>query len=156
MITNFVYNDIVLYAKGWYEKTDNISNDLGYLFSKIYAWTPKTDQEIAHFMLITIDKLYEELGLSFTTNGYGKYNNSFASFHEEINRRMHLYDVSYEMAIILWAMSKLMELDKNQIKLNAPKYGKKEHFRMGRAFGGKYPISMTYTEMNRRAKQMFG
>jgi hypothetical protein len=156
MITNFVYNDIVLYAKGWYEKSDNISNDLGYLFSKIYAWTPESDEEVAHFMLLTIDKLYEQLGVSFTTNGYGKYNNSFASFHEEINRRMHLYEVSYEKAIILWAMSILMQLDRNQIKLNAPKYGKKEHFRMGRAFGGKYPISMTYTEMNRRAKQMFG
>lgn len=156
MITNFVYNDIVLYAKGWYEKSDNISSDLGYLFSKIYAWTPKSDEEVAHFMLITIDTLYEQLGVSFTTNGYGKYNNSFASFHEEIKRRMHLYNVSYEKAIILWTMSILMQLDKEQIKLNAPKYGKKEHFRMGRAFGGKYPISMTYTEMNRRAKQVFG
>jgi hypothetical protein len=69
---------------------------------------------------------------------------------------MHLYEVSYEKAIILWAMSILMQLDKSQIKLNAPKYGKKEHFRMGRAFGSKYPISMTYSEMNRRAKQTFG
>ena len=156
MITNFLYNDTVLYAKGWYEKSDNILNDLGYLFSKIYAWTPKSEEEVAHFMLITIDTLYEQLGVSFTTNSYGRYNNSFASFHEEINRRMRLYEVSYEKAIILWAISILMQLDKEQIKLNAPKYGKKEHFRMGRAFGGKYPISMTYAEMNRRAKQMFG
>lgn len=156
MITNFVYNDIVLYAKGWYEKSDNILEDLGYLFSKIYAWTPKSEQEVAHFMLITIDKLYESLGIGFTTTAYGLYNNSFASFHDEINSRMRLYDVSFDMAIILWAMSVLMRLDKTKIKLNAPKYGKREHFRMGRAFGGKYPISMTYTEMNRRAKQMFG
>lgn len=157
MITNFTYNNIVLYAKGWYEKSENILDDLGYLFSEIYGWTPKTEQEIVHFMLITIDKLYEELEIKFSTNGYGR---SFALFYEEINKRMCLYNVSYEMAIILWAMSILMQLDKNQIKLNAPKYGKKEHFRLGRAFGSKYPnalpISMTYKEMNRRAKQMFG
>jgi len=156
MITNFTYNDIVLYAKGWYEKSENILDDLGYLFSKIYAWTPKTEQEVAHFMLITIDKLYEELEIKFSTNGCRRYNNSFASFHEEINRRMYIHKVSYEMAIILWAIDILMQLDRNQIKLNAPKYGKKEHFRLGKAFGGKYPISMTYKEMNCRAKQMFG
>jgi hypothetical protein len=156
MITNFVYNDIVLYAKGWYEKSDNILDDLGYLFSKIYAWTPKSDEEVAHFMLITIDALYEELGIAFSTNSYGRYNNSFASFYDEINRRARIYNVSFNMSIILWAMSKLAEIDKTKIKLNAPKYGKKEHFRMGRMFGGKYPISMTYTEMNRRAKQIFG
>ena len=155
MITNFVYNDIVLYAKGWYEKSGNILEDLGYLFSKIYAWTPKSEQEVAQFMLITIYNLYESLGIGFTTNGYGKYNNSFASFHDEINRRMRLYNVSFDMAIILWAMSILMGLSNTQITLNAPKYGKKEHLRMGRAFGGKYPISMTYSEMNRKAKQMF-
>ena len=27
---------------------------------------------------------------------------------------------------------------------------------MGSLFGSRYPISMTYTEMNRRAKQAFG
>jgi len=26
--------------------------DLGYLFSKIYAWIPKTEKEIGHMMLI--------------------------------------------------------------------------------------------------------
>ncbi|MBP5722076.1 MAG: hypothetical protein J6X18_00630 [Bacteroidales bacterium] len=156
MITNFTFNDIVLYSKGWYERSENILEDLGYLFSKIYGWTPTTEDEVANFMLITIDELYEKLGIGFTTNGYGKYNNSFASFNYEINNRMRLYKVSYNMAIILWAMSIMMGLDRTQIKLNAPKYGKKERFRLGRAFGGKYPISMTYKEMNKRAKAMFG
>ncbi|MBP5724612.1 MAG: hypothetical protein J6X18_13700 [Bacteroidales bacterium] len=155
MITNFTYNNIVLYSKGWYQRSENILDDLGYLFSQIYGWTPKTEYEVTQFMLTAIDNLYEELGLGFTTNGYGKYNNAFSSFHSEINRRMRLYDVSYEMAIILWAMSIMMNLERTQIKLNPPKYGRKEHFRLGRAFGGKYPISMTYTEMNRMAAEAF-
>lgn len=104
MIENFVFNDVVLYSKGWYKKTDLVS-DLGYIFSTIYTWTPETEEEVARFMLMAIDHLYTEL-------------------------------------------------DNTQIKLNPPHFGKKEHFRLGIMFG-EYPISQTYTEMNRRVNNFF-
>ena len=153
MIENFIYNDIVLYCKGWYQtpEGDTMLDDLGYLFGKIYAWTPKTEEEIAHFMMRVLDKLYDEQGIRFDSESWI---NNFSGFHNEIKCNMRMYNCSFDMAIILVVHSILQRLDTNEIKLNPPVYGKKEHFRMGQFFG-EYPISMTYTEMNRRAQQMF-
>ena len=39
-IKDYTFNDIILYAKGWYKGTDNICEDLGYFFSM------KEDDEI--------------------------------------------------------------------------------------------------------------
>ena len=72
MIENFVYNDIVLYCKGWYQtpKGDIMLDDLGYLFGKIYAWTPKTEEEIAHFMMRVLDKLWDEQCIKFDSESW--------------------------------------------------------------------------------------
>ena len=144
MITNFEYNDIVLHCKGWYQKDDNLLEDLGYLFSQIYGWTPKTEADIAPMMLKVLDKLNSEMGKSVSL--YQVYN--------EIHNRVNIQEVSNDMAIILYVRAILQGLSKDEIQLNPPHYGKKEHFRMGSLFG-KTPISMTYTEMNRRAQRMF-
>lgn len=154
MIENFRFNDLVLYCKHWYKHSDNILDDLGYIFSQIYAWTPKTEEEVAHFMLRAVDVLYDELGIKFDSERNGHYNNSFASFQAEIKNRMRLYQVSYDMACIYWAINVFSQLSRNEIKLNPPVYGKKEHFRMGGLFS-EHPISMTYTEMNRIAIKAF-
>lgn len=154
-IVNFLYNDIVLYSKGWYERTDNICEDLDYLFSKIYGWTQPTEQETSHRMMIVLDRLYKAADVTNKDCPYGWYM-SHALFEEEVRKRMSLYkDCSRDMAIIFTVISILQGLSKDEIKLNAPHYGKKEYFRMG-SLCGKNPISMTYTEMNRRAQQMFG
>ena len=147
MIENFVYNDIVLYAKGWYVKDGDIVKDLSYLFSKIYAYTPKTENEVAHYMLRVLDKLYTQQGIAF--NDETRY--GFAAFYGEIERDMHLYKVSFDMAIILYVKNILLRLDEKEIKLNPPHYGKKEYFRIG----GGFPISTTYKEMNRIAEMVF-
>lgn len=149
MIENFAYNDIVLYAKGWYEKKD-LYEDLGYLLSKIYGWTPKKDDELAYFMLDILERIYEAQDKKFSSG----YLCSFASFWNEANRYADIYECTYNRAIILLVLSRLQELRRDEIKLNPPHYGKKEHFRMG-CLLGKHPISMTYTEMNRRAQKMF-
>lgn len=157
-IENFLYNDIVLYSKGWYERTDGedgIIKDLSYLFSKINTWAPKNEKEVAHFMMRAIDKLYEKMEIKFDAEYCGRWNNSFASFFDEINKRMLVYNVSFDRAVILWAMSIFFGLEKDKIKLNPPHFGKNEHFRMGQAFGGKLPISTTYTYMNNVAKKAF-
>ena len=148
MITNFLFNDIVLYCKGWYQtpKGDTMLDDLGYLFSKIYAWTPKTEEDIAHFMVIVLDRLYSEMKL--------EHNDSFSKLFGEINRNIRLYQCSFDMAIILYVHSILQRLSTDEIKLNAPHYDKKEHFRLGMLMG-EYPISQTYTEMNRIAQKAF-
>ena len=147
MIKDFVFNDIVLYAKGWYERSEDIVDDLSYLFSKIYAWTPKDEEEVATFMLKVMDAVYNECPDK---------NRGLYYFHQEIKRREWLYEVSYNRAIILWVMAELWDLKVDEIKLKAPHYGKKEKFRLGMPFGGKYPISMTYTSMTRIAEKAFG
>jgi len=154
-IVNFTYNDIVLYAKGWYERNDNICEDLDYLFSKIYGWTSPREDEVSHRMMIVLDRLYEAADVTKKDCPYCWYM-SHALFEEEVRKRMSLYkDCSRDMAIIYTVISVLQGLSKDEIKLNPPHYGKKEYFRMG-SLCGKNPISMTYTEMNRRAQQMFG
>lgn len=151
MITNFKFNDIVLYAKGWYKHSDDIDADLGYLLSKIYGWTPTKVEDIAHFMLIILEHVYETQGKKFSSD----YLCSFTSFWNELERYSNLYQCcTYNRAIILLVLSRLQELSKDEIKLNPPHFGKKEHFRLGMAFG-EYPISQTYKEMNRITQKFF-
>jgi hypothetical protein len=76
-------------------------------------------------------------------------------FYNEVQRRINIYEISENRAIILYVRAELQGLSIDEIKLNAPYYGKKEYFRMGTLFGEIPPISMTYTEMNRRAQKMF-
>lgn len=151
MIENFIFNDIVLYCKGWYQSPNgDMMEDLGYLFSQIYAWTPKTEEEVARFMMRVLDKLYEDKAIQFNSESP----HCFAGFFDEIKNRMWIYKVSFDMAIIYYVRSILQQLSRDEIKLNPPHYGKKEHFRMGCLFGD-YPISMTYKEMNRIAEKAF-
>lgn len=153
MIENFAFNDLVLYAKGWYKRTDLLS-DLGYIFGNIYAWVPTTEEEIARLMLMAIDELYTQLGMKFDSQHYGRYRNSFSAFYDEIGRRMKLYNLSFNMAIILFGLSIFAGLERSLLKLNPPHFGKKEHFRLGMMLG-EYPISQTYTEMNRIVNNFF-
>ena len=56
-IENFLYNDIVLYSKGWFSsKEDIVWKDLAYFFSKIYAFPPKNESEVALLMLMVLGK----------------------------------------------------------------------------------------------------
>lgn len=151
MIKNFVYNDIVLYAKGWYQSKDgDIIKDLGYLFSKIYAYTARTEYEVARYMLRVLDSLYTEKKIAF--NGESLY--SYTGFFNRIEMDSIVYKVSFDMAIILYVKSVLFDLKNDEIILNPPHYGKKEYFRLGNPFG-RNPISMTYKEMNRIVDKRF-
>ena len=143
MIENFTYNDIILYAKGWYKRED-IVKDLAYIFGQIYGWVSESEHEIAYKMLRVIDRIDEEL----KDTKYQRVN--LQRFYSEVHDHyVCLYNVSFDMGIILWCLSRMLELNREYIKLNPPHYGKKEHFRMD----GK--PSMTYAEMNRIAKKMF-
>jgi hypothetical protein len=74
---------------------------------------------------------------------------------QEIRRIMLLYDFGRDRATIQAVLHVLHKLSTEEIKLKRPVYSKKFPFRMGGCFT-KYPISMTYAEMNRKAIKMFG
>ena len=153
MIENFRFNDIILYCKGWYQtpEGDTIIDDLSYLFEKIYAWTPNNEEEVAKLMLRVLDKLQDESCIKFDPwSGV----NNFTGFYDGVKRNMQLYHCSFDMAIIWFVYAILQGLSEDEIKLNRPVYGKKEHFRMGNLFS-RHPISMTYKEMNNRAIKAF-
>lgn len=141
-VEDFRYNDIILYAKGWYKRTD-IVKDLAYLFRQVYGWADENERDIAHKMLRVMDRINEEL----KDTNYQQVN--LQRFYDEVHNYVCLYKVSFDMGIILWSMNQMMQLGREHIKLNPPHYGKKEHFRMN----GK--PSMTYAEMNRIASKMF-
>ena len=147
MIKNFPYNDIILYAKGWYKRTDVVS-DLGYLFGKVYGWVSGSEHEIANMMLKVVDMINDELKDEIKNTWYAK--KPLSSFYSEVHDHyVCLYNVSFDMGVILWCLSRMLELEAKHIELIPPHYGKGEHFRME----GK--PSMTYAEMNRIAKRMF-
>jgi len=155
MITNYKYNDIILYAKGWYAKNDVI-DDLAYLFAQIYGWNPVwiakskngAESDIARFMLMVLDDLKENnIHIRYTCD-------KFALLIDEIKCKQTMYNITFDMATIFVVLSVLLEISSKDIKLNPPHFGKKEYFRLGR-LGKEYPKSMTYTSMNKIAQKAF-
>ena len=155
-IENFLYNDIVLYSKGWYRSKKNIVwKDLAYFFSKIY-FPPKSESEVSLLMLLVLEKLHKELELDRDPEKVSAYWLSTPyRLEQEIRRLMLLYDWGRDGATIIAVLNVLHTLSNEEIKLKRPVYSKKFPFRLGCYFT-KYPISMTYKEMNRKAIKMFG
>ena len=156
-IENFLYNDIVLYSKGWYRSKENIVwKDLSYFFSKIYAFPPKTESEVALLMLLILEKLHKELELDRDPEKVpARWLSTPYRLEQEIRRKMLFLDYNRDNATIWAVLHVLSTLSKEEIKLKRPVYSKKFPFRLGGSFT-KFPISMTYKEMNRKAIKMFG
>lgn len=152
-IENFLYNDIVLYSKGWFcSKEGIVWKDLVYFFSEIFAFPPKTESEVALLMLIVLEKIHQEFELDRDPE---KVSSRWLStpylLEQEIRRIMLFYDYDRNRATIQAVLNVLQTLSNKEIKLKRPVYSKKFPFRLDRT-----PISMTYAEMNRRAIKMFG
>lgn len=156
-IENFLYNDIVLYSKGWYRSKENIVwKDLAYFFSKIYAFPPKNESEVAMLMLLVLEKIHQNLELDRNPEKVpARWLSTPYRLEQEIRRIMLLYDYDRDRATIQAVLNVLNTLSIEEIKLKRPVYSKKFPFRMGGCFT-KYPISMTYAEMNKKAIEMFG
>lgn len=156
-IENFLYNDIVLYSKGWFcSKEDIVWKDLSYFFSKIYAFPPKTESEVALLMLMVLGKIHQELELDRDPEKVPAcWLSTPYLFEQEVRKLMLFYDWGRDRATIQAVLHVLHKLSNEEIKLKRPVYSKKFPFRLGGCFT-KYPISMTYKEMNRRAIEMFG
>lgn len=155
-IENFLYNDIVLYSKGWFSsKEDIVWKDLAYFFSKIY-FPPKSESEVALLMLLVLEKLHKELELDRDPEKVPAcWLSTPYRLEQEIRRLMLVYDWNRDRATIQAVLHVLHTLSNEEIKLKRPFYSKKFPFRMGGCFT-RYPISMTYAEMNRIAIKMFG
>jgi hypothetical protein len=155
-IENFLYNDIVLYSKGWFSsKEDIVWKDLAYFFSKIY-FPPKSESEVALLMLLVLEKLHKDLNLDRDPEKVPAcWLSTPYRLEQEIRRIMLLYDFGRDRATIQAVLHVLHKLSNEEIKLKRPIYSKKFPFRLGGYFT-KYPISMTYKEMNKKAIEMFG
>ena len=156
-IENFMYNDIVLYSKGWFRSKEGIVwKDLAYFFSQIYAFPPKNESEVALLMLLVLEKLHQKLELDRDPEKVPAcWLSTPYRLEQEIRRKMLFLDCDRDSATILAVLFVLSTLSKEEIKLKRPVYSKKFPFRLGGSFT-KYPISMTYKEMNRIAIKMFG
>ncbi len=153
-ITDFPFNDVVLYSKGWYIRTDNIFDDIKKCIEEdnIYnTWDNMSPRDICSYMLRCLDKIYTYLDDNDKRNGRWLY--SHAAFLDKIEHNMKFYNKTYEEAIVCTVLSILSELSVDEIELKKPKYGKGRR-RMGGMFQN-YPISMTYTQMNKIAKKIF-
>lgn len=153
-ITDFPFNDVVLYSKGWYERTNNIFDDIKKCIEEdnIYnTWDNMSPRDICSYMLRCLDKIYTYLDDNDKRNGRWLY--SHAAFLDKIEHNMKFYNKTYEEAIVYTVLSILSELSVDEIELKKPKYGKGRR-RMGGMFQN-YPISMTYTQMNKIVKKIF-
>lgn len=154
-ITDFPFNDVVLYSKGWYERTNNIFDDIKKCIEEdnIYnTWDNMSPRDICSYMLRCLDKIYTYLDDNDKRNGRWLY--SHAAFLDKIEHNMKFYNKTYEEAIVYTVLSILSELSVDEIELKKPKYGKGCR-RIGGMFTN-YPISMTYTQMNKIAQKAFG
>lgn len=154
-LENYKFNDIVLYAKGWYKTSDNICEDLGYFFSKVYWVSNYNEGHIAMLMLRLLDDLHDKFNLSRNHEKVaGKWLATHIQFESEVRHLSFLYGYNRDKAIIHAVLGVLQTMTCDEIKLNPPKFGKKEKFRLG-CIGDDYPISQTYTEMNRIVQKHF-
>ena len=154
-ITNFRFNDIVLYAKGWYQRTDNIFEDIKKCIEEdnyYNVWNKMSERDICSVMLKCLDNIYEYLDDNDKKNGRWLYKHS--AFLDKIEHNMKFWGNTYEEAIVYTILSILGELSVDEIELKKPKYGKGRR-RLGGMFND-YPISMTYKEMNKIAQKTFG
>lgn len=149
-IENFRFNDVVLYAKGWYEHSEDFMKDLDkYIrMNENYYYPRKMSEiDIMDYMLIALDIVYRHC-----TPEELKYNclyHSHAVFLEKVRRNQAIYKVNFEHAVCLIVYSILQGLSTEQIKLNAPRYDKRHRYGGG-LFSRGPKHGMTYKEMYRR------
>ena len=149
-IENFRFNDVVLYAKGWYEHTDNFMKDLEkYIRMNNNYWYPSemSDIDIMSYMLKALDIVYEHCTPEELKNYFLCH--SHAVFLEKVRHNQAIYNVSFEHAACFIVYSILQGLSIEQIKLNAPRYDKKHRYGGG-FFSKKSTHGMTYKEMYKR------
>lgn len=149
-IENFRFNDVVLYAKGWYERSGDFMKDLDkYIrMNDMYLYPPQmSETDIMNYMLKALDIVYEHCTQEDLKNNFLCH--SHAVFLEKVRHDQAIYNVSFEQAACLVVYSILQGLNTTQIILNAPRYDKR-HRHGGGMFHRGPKHGMTYKEMYRR------
>ena len=165
-ITNFEWNDLVLYSKGWYDNNTNTEHEF---FNRIESII-KMNTNRSYY-----DKMQRDEIMGMLFNAHNQIISHLndeerktpfwcatpAYFYEAVKDWMRRADWYYNEKISLDYASARVILDimsnmtTEQIELRKPVYGKGK-MRIGTMFGKQRPISLTYTQMNREAEQVFG
>lgn len=157
-IENYEWNDVILYAKGCYERSGNVFADIAECIKRNtdrYLIIPETEERLKEFavywMLVILDDLHSKFNVNENSGGFWLYGHH--NLYSTVLNRQSLFNLTYEEAVCWCVLEVLMMLDREKVKLNRPVYKRGER-RIGR-LGGNYPISMTYKHMNDMAKRMF-
>lgn len=149
-LRNFRFNDLVLYCKGWYEGTNDIFVDFErYIrMNEDYFYPPKMSrQDIIQYSLKAIDIVLENLTKEERHNHYL---GTMAKFYDYVRHKMWLYNKDFEETLLFVVHEFLQGLDRKQIELIPPTYGKGKP-----KIGWGYKQGMTYKEMNNKVKSLW-
>ena len=149
-VRNFRFNDLVLYCKGWYEGTNDMFVDFErYIrMNEDYFYPPKMSrQNIIQYSLKAIDIVFENLTKEERHNHYL---GTMAKFYDYVRHRMWLYNKDFEETLLFVVHEFLQGLDRKQIELIPPTYGKGKP-----KIGWGYKQGMTYKEMNNKVKSLW-
>ena len=149
-LRNFRFNDLVLYCKGWYEGTNDIFVDFErYIrMNEDYFYPPKMSrQDIIQYSLKAIDLVFDRLTKEERSNHYL---GTMAKFYDYVRHKMWLYNKDFEETLLFVVHEFLQGLDRKQIELIPPTYGKSKP-----KIGWSYKQGMTYKEMNNRVKSLW-
>lgn len=159
-IENYEWNDVILYAKGWYKKSGNVFADVAECIKRNTnrcIRVPKREDDLKSFAVYWLLKILDDLHEKFNVDEksgqfwlYGHHN-----LYSEVIKRQSFFELTYEEAVCWCVLNVLMELNRYQVKLNPPVYKRGER-RLGNNLSkDEYPISMTYKHMNDIAKRIF-
>ena len=165
-IKDFEWNDLVLYSKGWYENYSSNEDEFFAEIEKVIRLNENRFYErkmrkatIMHFLFSAHEQI-----ISHLTECEREIPHWCATpkyFYDRVKEFMwraetfygNMVSTDYACArVIIQVMS---ELTNDQIEFKRPVYGK-GRLRIGSMFGGRRPISLTYTQMNREAERSFG
>lgn len=151
-IKNFHFYYLVLAAKHWYTKGENETlYDFVLRLVKLedkYIVFEKREhkKEAVRYCLMCLD----ELAKYFRSNGVTNWWDNYCTMEGEIQKYISLYGAKErEEALIMFVFNVLMMLDKKDIDLPKPVYGK-GYPRYSNRNG------MTYKEMRKNAEKIFG
>ena len=148
------FNDLVLYAKGWYERKDLVA-DMNHIFETVYGYVPGTKHELTVMMLRVLDILHDHL-----EPGERYWWTSFVSLDYHINRNLNLYDEDQDEATIRVILNILLEMDASVLCIKKPVYGKRMYFRKGPGLCASHEDvrksrTQTYNQMNEDVSRFF-
>jgi len=148
------FNDLALYAKGWYERKDLVE-DMKHIFEMIYGYSPENKHELVRMMFQVLDRLHDHL-----EPGDRYWWTSFVSLDDQITRNICIYNEDRDEAIIHTVLSILMEMDASVLCMKKPVYSKKMYFRKGPGLCASHEDvrksrTVTYKQMNEDASRFF-